>query len=699
MLHYLKNMRIRLIASAALLLASPAMAQSQNALNLMPMPTSVQSGVGRMPVDQSFSVAITGFRDAMLEHGIHRFVAELSRETGMPFTQKAFSSPKPTLLIDAVRDSDRVQKLGEDESYELAISQSGAKLTAPTSLGVLHGLQTFLQLVETTANGFSVPVVTIEDRPRFAWRGLLVDVGRHFIPLDVLKRNLDGMAAVKMNVLHLHLYDNEGFRLESKRFPRLQEAGSDGLYYTQNEIREFVAYAHDRGIRIVPEFEMPGHSRSLFAGYPELASGPGPYKVEPGGPDAVMDPTREETYKFIDKFVQEMAALFPDEYFHIGGDEVNGSQWDANPKIQAFIRYHGMKTSQDLQAYFNQRLQKILSKHHKIMMGWDEVLHPDLPKTVVVQSWRGQQSLATAAQQGYRSLLSFGYYLDLMWPASRHYAVDPMSGAAASLNPEEKSRIIGGEACMWGEWVIPENIDSRIWPRNAAIAERLWSSPEVQYTGSMYARIDKLSRRLEWLGLTHRSSMVLAFYRMAGTSDIAALRTLAEVVEPVKDYTRMNSLKTAWDFRGPLNRMVDIASPESDQARRFRDAVQIFIGSAYKDKAAEEEIRARLAAWRDNDARLHSLLDQSFLLKELTPLSEDLSTLAATGLLALDYLDKSTPSPNSWREQQLALVELAKTPKADLLLMVVEPVQQLIEASRGEKQKHCTCTPRSLSSL
>jgi len=599
--------------------------------------------------------------------------------------QKAFSSPKPTLLVDAVRGSERVQRLGEDESYELTISPSGAKLTAPTSLGVLHGLQTFLQLVETTANGFSVPVVTIQDTPRFAWRGLLVDVGRHFIPLDVLKRNLDGMAAVKMNVLHLHLYDNEGFRLENKRFPRLQEAGSDGLYYTQDEIREFVAYAHDRGIRIVPEFEMPGHSRSLFAGYPELASGPGPYKVEPGGPDAVMDPTREETYKFIDKFVQEMAALFPDEYFHIGGDEVNGSQWDANPKIQAFIRSHGMKTNQDLQAYFNQRLQKILSKHHKIMMGWDEVLHPDLPKTVVVQSWRGQQSLATAAQQGYRSLLSFGYYLDLMWPASRHYVVDPMSGAAASLNPEEKSRIIGGEACMWGEWVIPENIDSRIWPRNAAIAERLWSSPEVQDPSSMYSRLDELSRRLEWLGLTHRSSVVLAFHRMARTNDVAALRTLAEVVEPVKDYTRMNSLKTAWDFRAPLNRLVDIAAPESDQARRFKDAVQTFIGSAYKDKAAEGEIRARLAAWRDNDARLHPLLDQSFLLKELTPLSEDLSSLAAAGLLALDYLDKSTPSPNSWREQQLALVERAKTPKADLLLMVVEPVQQLVEASQGQK--------------
>jgi hexosaminidase len=683
----IETMRIGLAASAALLLTSHATAQTQSGLNLMPMPASVQSGAGRLSVDPSFSVAVTGFKDAALERGIGRFVAELSRETGMLLKQKTAGSAGPTLLIHAAHGRESVQRLGEDESYELVITESGAKLTAPSPLGVLYGLQTFLQLVETTANGFSVPAATIDDKPRFAWRGLLIDVGRHFIPLDVLKRNVDGMAAVKMNVLHLHLYDNEGFRIESKRFPKLQEAGSDGLYYTQNEIREFVAYAHDRGIRVVPEFEMPGHSRSLFAGYPELASGPGPFTVDPGGVDAVMDPTREETYKFIDKFIGEMAELFPDEYFHIGGDEVSGSQWNANPKIQVFMRSHGMKTNPDLQAYFNQRLQKILSKHHKIMMGWDEVLHPDLPKTVVVQSWRGQQSLATAAQQGYRSLLSFGYYLDLMWPASRHYAVDPMSGAAASLNPEERNRILGGEACMWSEWVTPENIDSRIWPRNAAIAERLWSSPDVQDTSSMYARLDKMSQRLEWLGLTHRSSLVLALFRMAGANDVSALRTLAEVVEPVKDYARMNSLKGVWDFRAPLNRLVDIAHPESEQARHFRDALQTYIGSGYKNQAAEEKIRARLILWRDNDAKLHPVLEESFLLKELEPLSEDLSTLAAAGLLALDYLDKSTPSPNSWRAQQLALVESAKTPKADLLLMVVDPVQLLIEASEGRKQE------------
>src|ERR1700681_2111321 len=680
-------MRTLLIANAALILGSLALAQPPQSLDLMPMPSLIQLGVGQLPVDRSFSVAITGMRDARMERGVVRFVAELSRQTGMFLQQKPVGSANPTLLIHNLHGTERVQRHSEDESYELVVSESGAKLTAPSPLGVLHGLQTFLQLLESTSSGFAVPVMTIKDSPRFAWRGLLIDVGRHFIPLEVLKRNLDGMAAVKMNVLHWHLYDNEGFRVESKRFPRLQQAGSGGLYYRQDEIREFVAYAHDRGIRVVPEFEMPGHSRSLFAGYPELASGPGPYVVEPGGPDAVMDPTREETYKFIDKFIDEMAKLFPDDYFHIGGDEVNGHQWDTNPKIQAFIHAHRMKNNQDLQAYFNQRLQKILSKHHKIMMGWDEVLHPDLPKTVVVQSWRGQQSLATAAQQGYSGLLSFGYYLDLMWPASRHYAVDPMSGAAASLNPAEKRRILGGEACMWSEWVTPENIDSRIWPRNAAIAERLWSPPEVQDPGSMYERLAELSWRLGWLGLAHRSFMVPAFYRMAGTNDIAALHTLAEVVEPVKDYARMDSLKTVWDFRAPLNRLVDAANPESNQARHFRDSVQAYIGSGFTDRAAEGEIRTLLAAWRDNDAELRPLLEQSFLLHELAPLSEDLATLAVAGLSALDYLDRSEASPESFRAQQLALLDRARTPKADLLLMVVAPVKRLIEASGGQTQK------------
>ena len=312
----------------------------------------------------------------------------------------------------------------------------------------------------------------------------------------MLKRNLDGMAAVKMNVLHWHLSDDQGFRVESKKFPKLTGMGSDGMFYTQAEIRDFIAYAHDRGIRVIPEFDIPGHSRSWFSDIPSWPAVPAPTRSKEAV-DPIMDPTRESTYKFLEKFIAEMAKLFPDAYFHIGGDEVDGKQWDANPKIQEFIHAHGMKNNQDLQAYFNQRLQKIVAKNHKIMVGWDEILHPDLPKTIVVQSWRGQKSLAAAAKQGYSGLLSFGYYLDLMWPAARHYAVDPMADAAATLTPEEKSLILGGESCQWAEWVTPENIDSHIWPRNAVIAERLWSPQDVTDVASMYTRMNAVSLELE----------------------------------------------------------------------------------------------------------------------------------------------------------------------------------------------------------
>ena len=679
-------MRTPLIVTVIVLIATAASAQPQPQLNLMPMPASVQPGSGQLPIDQSFSVAVTGTRDASLDSGVRRFQTQLSKQTGIPFRPKPGAAP--TLQIHSDRGRDQVQRLGEDESYELTISDSGAKLTAPTPLGVLHGLETFLQLVQPSATGFAVPAVTIKDQPRFPWRGLMFDVSRHFIPIDVLKRNLDAMAAVKLNVLHWHLSDDQGFRVESKKFPKLTGMGSDGLFYTQEEIREFIAYAHDRGIRVMPEFDIPGHSRSWFLGYPELSSGSGPYTLEGGGPgyiDPIMDPTRESTYKFLEKFIAEMAKLFPDAYFHIGGDEVNGRQWDANPKIQAFIHAHNMKNNQDLQAYFNQRLQKIVAKNHKTMIGWDEILHPDLPKTITVQSWRGQKSLAEAAKQGYSGLLSYGYYLDLMWPASRHYAVDPMSGEAANLTPEEQKLILGGEACQWAEWVTPENIDSHIWPRNAAIAERLWSPQQVTDDASMYTRLNALSLHLEWLGLTHRSARTLMLQRMAGTENISALRVLADVVEPVKDYNRWDDAKGPIDFHAPLNRMIDAVYPESDVARNFSNLVQTFVQSGNKDQAMEAQIRSYLTIWRDNDAKLHPLLDQSFLLQEVAPLSTDLSAVGAAGLQALDYLDKSQSAPDSWKAQQFAAVQNAAKRQADLLLMVAAPVQQLIEASANPK--------------
>src|SRR3984893_1198514 len=476
-----------MLVFAGLIHARPLHAQGQPPLHLMPAPARVEVGSGSLRVDSTFSVALEGHTEARLDRAVQRFKQQLGRQTGFPPLPKGSASSKATLVVHTDHASKEIQELGEDESYVLEVTADGAKLKAPTPLGTLHGLQTLLQLVEVSRDGFLLPGVAIEDQPRFPWRGLMIDVSRHFIPLDVLKRNLDGMEAVKLNVFHWHLSEDQGFRAESNRFPKLHELGSDNLYYTQEEIREVIGYARDRGIRVVPEFDVPGHSTSWFVGYPELASGPGPYGIERkwGVFDPAMDPTNEKTYKFLDEFVAEMAKLFPDHYFHIGGDEVNGKQWDRNPNIQQFMKSHSLKNNEALQAYFSKRAQAIVTKRGKTVVGWDEVFVPGVSRDIVIQSWRGQASLAQAATQGYRGILSSGDYLDLGWAAARHYAVDPLGGAAANLTPEQQKLILGGESCIWSEYVNSENIDSRIWPRNAAIAERLWSPEGPNDVASM----------------------------------------------------------------------------------------------------------------------------------------------------------------------------------------------------------------------
>jgi len=651
------------------------------------MPATVTPTAGRLLVPQTFSVGIAGYNEPRLERAAQRFQRDLSRQTGY-FVRDPTADDlgHQNLVIHVDHASEPVQDLGEDESYTLTVTGAGAKLTAPNPLGAMHGLQTFLQLLEVTPEGYAVPAIHIEDSPRFPWRGLSIDVSRHFISMEVLKRNVDGMAAAKMNVLHLHLSDDQGFRLESKEFPKLQELGSDGMYYRQSEMRELIAYAGDRGIRVVPEFDMPGHSTAWFVGYPELSSGAGPYKIERrwGIFDPAMDPTRDSTYKFLDKFVGEMAAIFPDRYFHIGGDEVNGKQWDANPKISEFKQAHNLKNNEELQQYFTSRVEKIVSKHHKLMVGWDEILAPGMPKDIVIQSWRGQASLAEAARQGYRGILSSGYYLDAIQPAEQHYLVDPLSGAGATLTAEQQKLILGGEACMWEEFASDESIESRIWPRAAAIAERLWSLQQVQDVDSMSRRMAAFSARLEQLGLTHRSSSEVMLARIAGTDDIAALEVLARAAQPASITIRETEAQKAGGIQTsdvPLNRMVDAISPESETARKFSSAVDQFVASKFQDTTAESYIRQKLTEWRDNDSALQPLLQNSFLLKEVAPVSQNLASLAAAGVQAIDYIDARKVAPADWKLQQVAMIQQVAKPTADLVLAVAPAVQKLVEAS------------------
>ena len=650
------------------------------------MPATVTPAAGRLLVPQTFSVGIAGYNDPRLERAAQRFLRDLSRQAGYFLSDRLADANHASLTIHADHGSEPVQVLGEDESYVLDVSSAGAKLTAPNPLGAMHGLQTFLQLVQVTPEGYAVPAIHVEDSPRFPWRGLSVDVSRHFISMEVLKRNVDGMAAAKMNVLHLHLSDDQGFRLESREFPKLQELGSDGMYYRQSEMRELIAYASDRGIRVVPEFDTPGHSTAWFVGYPDLSSGAGPYQIERrwGIFDPAMDPTRESTYKFLDKFIAEMAAIFPDRYFHIGGDEVNGKQWDANPKISEFKQAHSLKNNEELQQYFTSRVEKIVSKHHKLMVGWDEILAPGMPKDIVIQSWRGQASLDEAARQGYRGILSSGYYLDAIQPAEQHYLVDPLSGAGATLTAEQQKLILGGEACMWEEFASDESIESRIWPRAAAIAERLWSPQQLQDVTSMYRRMAAFSARLEQLGLTQRSSSEVMLARIAGTDDIAALEVLARAVQPASITIRETEAQKAGGIQTsdvPLNRMVDAISPESEAARKFSSAVDQFVASKFQNTTAESYIRQKLQEWRDNDSALEPLLQNSFLLKEVAPVSQNLASLGAAGVQALDYIDARKPAPAEWKLQQVAMIQQVAKPTADLVLAVAPALQKLVEVS------------------
>jgi len=643
----------------------------------MPVPAKVQGGTGQWLVQQGLTVSVSGAADPRVRDAAQRFVDHLSHATGIPLRHQLADGDKATVAIHCEHSGEKVQRLGEDESYVLDVSDAGAKLSAPNALGVIHGLQTLLQLVAPGPQGFAAPAVHIEDAPRFPWRGLLLDSCRHWMPIDVVKRTLDGMEAVKMNVLHFHLSENQGFRIESKKFPKLHEMGSGGRYYTQEQAKELIAYARDRGIRIMPEFDIPGHSTSWFVGYPELAAAPGPYELEKrwGVFDPAMDPTKESTYKFLDKFIAEMAELFPDEFFHLGGDEVNGKQWDASPEVQKFKNSHTLKSNEELQTYFTQRVVKIIQRYKKTPVGWDEVLTPDLPKDVIVQSWRGPESEAKAIQQGHRALLSNGYYLDLAESAERHYLNDPIAGDAANLTPDQQKMILGGEACMWSEMVSIENVDSRLWPRTAVIAERLWSPAEVRDVNSMYQRMQVVSDRLDSLGLTHHSALHVMQERLA-PERVHELRTLGNAVEPVKGYSRSGTHKYTTD--SPLNRLPDSVPPESVDARNFGITVdRIIAGTASSDDLAA--IRALMTVWKLNHDRLSPAL-QSSLLAEDGPVSQSLSAAGAIGLQAIEMLSSHASAPAGWTDQQITQLEQMKKPQAELLLIIVPSVQKLVQA-------------------
>ncbi|AOW83625.1 beta-N-acetylhexosaminidase [Vibrio mimicus] len=444
---------------SGMMMAPTSMAMAPNTdLVLMPYPQSVTLQEGKVALDQNFSIFIKGYDSPRVVFNAKRTMERLYRQTGLPMLNwQAKSEKEATLVIDiANAPSSAIQNIDSDESYRLTIANGQIQLSAPEPYGAFHGLETFLQLVTTDATGYFVPAVSIVDKPRFKWRGVSYDTARHFIELPVILRQLDAMASAKMNVFHWHIWDDQGIRIQLENYPRLWQVTADGDYYSKDDIRKVVAYARNLGIRVIPEISLPGHASAVAHAYPKLMSGLGeqsyPQQRGWGVFEPLMDPTNPELYTMLASVFDEVVELFPDEYFHIGGDEPNYQQWRDNPKIQAFIKQHQLDGERGLQSYLNTQVEKMLNERGKKITGWDEIWHKDLPKSIVIQSWQGHDSIGRAAKEGFQGLLSTGYYLDQPQPTSYHYRNDPMPKGITV-----DDQLHQGEKFVTYDWVKPRN--------------------------------------------------------------------------------------------------------------------------------------------------------------------------------------------------------------------------------------------------
>jgi hexosaminidase len=441
--------------------------------------------------------------------------------------------------------------LGE-EGYQLSVTKTNVVLRAPSPTGLFYGVQTIRQLLPPQIESckkvlgvdWTIPCVQIKDKPRFGWRGSLLDCSRHFMSTDFVKRYIDLLAYHKMNRFHWHLTDDPGWRIEIKKYPKLTEISAwrnsgpgylrmpedqpktdevYGGYYTQEDIKDIIAYAKSRCVTIVPEIEMPGHSSSALAAYPEVSCTGGPFKVRNtmGIMEDVYCPGNEETFEFIDGVLSEVVELFPSQYIHIGGDECPKARWKVCPKCQARIKAEGLKDENELQSYFVKRIEKILISKGRRLIGWDEILEGGLAPQATVQSWRGMEGAVAAATSGHDTIVSptthcyFDYpyskkeakaFPDWMGvlPTEKVYSFEPLP---ENLTPEQQRHILGGEGNVWTEFAPQEEIDSRAYPRLTALAEVLWSPKEARNWKDFSNRLKTHYKRLDTLGVDYHKTV------------------------------------------------------------------------------------------------------------------------------------------------------------------------------------------------
>jgi hexosaminidase len=659
---------------------------------------------------------VAGERSPRLVALVGRLAARLARQTASR-PPAIRNDGDVTIAVASPGLTDSYPRLGVDESYRLLVTERGARVEAPTAAGASHGVETLLQLVDSGPDGFRIPAGEITDSPRFAWRGLLLDVCRHWMPLDAVLRTIDVMAAVKLNVLHLHLTEDQAFRFESRAFPCLHERGSDGRYFTQDELRVIVEHAAERAMRIVPEIDVPGHVTSWLVAYPELAATEGPFELrrEFGVAKVALDPENERVYDVLDALVGELAAVFPDDFVHTGGDEVDPTAW---PHVE---------DARAAQAEFTRRAAAIVAGHGRRMVVWDEALTDDLPETVVVQAWRGPRALHGAVGAGHQALLSAGWYLDHLLAARHLHAVDPLAephavaaaqreiendpavagirpilagahrwqGDAARLvrlTPAEEARVLGGEACMWAELVTDANLDQRLWPRTAAVADRLWAPPGERADAP--DTVDRVAGLGEWLersaGSSYRSARDEMLAALANDA-IDELRVLSDALEPVKWYTRLfadfpvaltsdppdrSGTEFHYTATTPLDRLVDATPPESATARRLTR----LLAELDRDPGSiVEELVTIAASWRAQCIVLEALIDSR--ITEVLPLSHDLADCA--GLLddGAAALRSGEPLAAPTRDRYERVLDRASAPCAELWFAVGPPLHRLLELS------------------
>ncbi|XP_075037874.1 beta-hexosaminidase subunit beta isoform X2 [Mixophyes fleayi] len=414
------------------------------------------------------------------------------------------------VLTSVDNECDKYPSVTSDESYKLIVGDDVAVLQASQVWGALRGLETFSQLVfEDGTGALLINKSQISDAPRFAHRGVLLDTSRHYLPLKTILLNLDAMAFNKMNVFHWHIVDDQSFPYQSIRFPELSNKGAYHPYthvYSPIDVRLVIEYARLRGIRVVPEFDSPGHVDSWGKGQANLLT-PCYKDGEPSGTYGPVNPILNETYNFMYKFFEEISRVFPDQYVHLGGDEVDVSCWKSNPDIAKFMSEHGFGTDyRKLESYYVQKILGVVSELKKGYMVWQEVFdnHDQLKADTVVEVWKErnyQEDMAAVTAAGFQTLLSAPWYLNRISYGQdwiQVYRVEPTNFTGTE---QQKQLVIGGEACLWGEFVDATNLTPRLWPRASAVAERLWSNKDVTSVGDAYNRLVKHRCRMVRRGI------------------------------------------------------------------------------------------------------------------------------------------------------------------------------------------------------